>query len=84
MLAIWFNRFQEEVQDLHQDRLVLFDIRSDKNHVMRQPQQLSAILLPLRTAWEGEKSIHVALKGLIEDNSKWTQLYTVWAYNLII
>lgn len=47
---------------------------------MRQPQQLTAILLPLRTAWEGEKSVHVALKGLVEDNSKWTQLYTVWTF----
>lgn len=57
--------------------MVLFDVRSDKNHVMRQPQQLSAILLPLRTAWEGEKSVRTALKALVEDNSKWTQLYKV-------
>ena len=71
------NRLQEEVQDLHQDRLVLFDVRSDKNHVMRQPQQLSTILLPLRTAWEGEKSVRAALRTLVEDNSKWTQLYVV-------
>ncbi|EFX69271.1 hypothetical protein DAPPUDRAFT_228726, partial [Daphnia pulex] len=69
------ERLQEEVQDLHQDRLVLFDVRSDKNHVMRQPQQLSTILLPLRTAWEGEKSVRAALRTLVEDNSKWTQLY---------
>ncbi|KAK4015632.1 hypothetical protein OUZ56_030607 [Daphnia magna] len=69
------ERLQEEVQDLHQDRLVLFDVRSDKNHVMRQPQQLSGILLPLRTAWEGEKNVRVALRALVEDNAKWTQLY---------
>ncbi len=76
-VLILLNRLQEEVQDLHQDRLVLFDVRSDKNHVMRQPQQLSTILLPLRTAWEGEKSVRAALRTLVEDNSKWTQLYLV-------
>ena len=71
------QRLEEEIQDLHQDRLVLFDVRSDKSHVMRQPQQLSKILLPLRTAWEGEKQSRAALKSLVQDNCKWSQLYEV-------
>ena len=44
---------------------------------MRQPQQLSKILLPLRTAWEGEKQSRAALKSLVQDNCKWSQLYEV-------
>ena len=71
------QRLEEEIQDLHQDRLVLFDVRSDKSHVMRQPQQLSKILLPLRTAWEGEKQSRAARKSLVQDNCKWSQLYEV-------
>ena len=74
------QRLEEEIQDLHQDRLVLFDVRSDKSHVMRQPQQLSKILLPLRTAWEGEKQSRAALKSLVQDNCKWSQLYEVSAF----
>ena len=68
-------QLQEELHDLHQDRLVLLGVRSDQNHVMRQPQQLQTILLPLRTAWEGERTIRLRLKDLVEDNIKWISLY---------
>jgi len=67
----------EEVKELQQDRLVLVDIRSNENHVLRQPKQLQPILLPLRTAWQGEQEIRKALSDMLEENSKWIQLYQV-------
>ena len=51
---------------------------------MRQPQQLSKILLPLRTAWEGKKQSRAALKSLVQDNCKWSQLYEVSAFFFLI
>lgn len=71
------DSLQEEVRDLQQDRLVLFDVQSDKNHVMRHPHQLQAILLPLRTACESERIARESLKTIVEENSKWIQLYEV-------
>lgn len=71
------RRLQDDVRDLQQDRLVLFDVQSDKNHVMRHAHQLQAILLPLRTALESEKSARESLKAIIDENSKWIQLYEV-------
>ena len=70
-------RLQEELGDIHQDRLVLVGIRSNKNHVLRQPQKLQSVLLPLRTAWQGEQEIRTALTEMIEENLKWIQLYEV-------
>jgi len=68
-------QLQEELHDMHQDRLALFNVRSDQNHVMRQPHQLQAVLLPLRTAWEVERTVRLRLKDFIEDNTKWISLY---------
>lgn len=81
--AVWMDlhgqieKLQEMVQDLHQDRLALFDIRSDKNHVMRQAHLLQSILLPLRTCLEGDKAARLKMREIVEDNSKWIQLYEV-------
>ena len=70
----------DEVKELQQDRLVLVDIRSNENHVLRQPKQLQPILLPMRTAWQGEKEIRKALADMLEENSKWIQLYQVCCF----
>ena len=71
------EKLREEVQDFHQDRLVLFDLRSDPNHVMRNAQQLQSIMLPLRTARESEKAVRSRMKEIVEEYSKWNQLYEV-------
>lgn len=88
--AVWMDlngqieKLQEMMQDLHEDRLALFDIRSDKNHVMRQAQQLQSILLPLRTSWEGEKAARIKIKEMVESNTKWIQLYEVCFVPLVL
>ena len=63
------------MQDLHEDRLALFEIRSNASHIMRQPQQLEKILLPLRAAWDGEQTVRMALGEMLADHVKWIQFY---------
>ena len=70
-------RLQVEVQDLQQDRLVVFEMSSNKGHVMRQTQQMQQVLFPLRAAWEGEQSVRQVLAEMMTEHIKWIQMYEV-------
>ncbi len=68
------RRLRDEAQDLHEERLALLAVGADAGHLMRQPQQLEALLAPLRAAWDGELVVRRALDDMLADNKKWIQV----------